>query len=125
MLEAVQFGGQVLLAGGQVPQEFARHRNEGDSAMRAGLKTGGSFFANAALSPAGAIAYGVGMAGIPALIRSGQGYTNKIHSAAVPFSQRFDHSRMTSRMQSFGLSHMGASAGVGNEAAAYYGAYGR
>ncbi len=125
MLDLIGTGAQVFVSGSQVPKDFARHRLEGDSPGFAGFKTGSSFFANSLLSIPGAVTVGIGVAALSPIARGIGGYNAKVSRMGVPFSQRFEHNEMTSRLQSYGLSRIGAMGGLGNEASAMYGRYGR
>jgi hypothetical protein len=124
-----QLAFQSGLALTQSSTDYKQHRDAGDTPASAGFKAGSSFLANSTLSVPGAIAVGLG-AGVANLAVRGIangiiGRNNRIHSMAIPFSQQFHHNEMTMHLQSYGLSQMGASGALGNEASMMYGRYGR
>jgi hypothetical protein len=125
MFDVLGTAAQVGFASVAAPGQFKAYREEGDSRGLSTAKAGASFFASSFLSIPGNIAVGLGIMAINPIRKGYQGFNSKVRTMNVPFSQRFEHNEMASRLQSYGLSRISEMSGMGNEAAQMYGRYGR
>jgi endonuclease III-like uncharacterized protein len=53
-----------------------------------------------------------------------QAHNQRIRAMSQPFSQRFEHTSMTSSLQRYAVTRMSNMSGIGSEASDLYGKYG-
>lgn len=120
-----EFLPQVALAGISAPKGYKTKRQQGHSPIYSLLGTAGETISTASLSLAGGVLLPLAATGTIAGYHAAVNRSNLINRAAQPFSHREEHSEQAGQMQSYGLSQMGAMEGLGNEAAALFGRYGK
>ena len=117
LMEGLQVVGSVV----SLPGNYQNNRKRGMDSVTAGADAVADAAAVAFLNP---ITYGVGSItkSLASVVYKGFQRSNiNIRAVNTPFSQRFEHTRTTSNLQSFALRRMGAMSGMGNEASQMYG----
>ena len=125
MFSAFDVGLQGFVSAVALPGNYTRNKERGQAPAVAALDAAWDAATVTALNPA---TYMVAIASRGLAGAAYRGFRNaniNIRQARTPFSHSFQHSATTSRLQAFGLERMGAMSGMGNEANAMYGRYGR